>query len=359
MTLQKDCFVTTQTPNSESCHNLPQHIQFRVILGRADDLKADVLFQMSVPTWTETDSPLELEGFLTGPKSTRASTLPVRQNIRIHSQQVVDEGTEILGHSTLTEPAFWTPNAPMLYFVKCRITSSGKEVALLSQTTGFRRLGVRNHSLWLDGHRFVLRGATCSKGNNTSAEQQPAVPEGHRTADIRDLPAEIFTKTNSLELEMDENLKTADEIGQPIIIRLHPKTQPSAIPSLICRLTSHPSVFLTVIPDTLLPEVPKFSTYKGTMLFATEMSAQNAPLELPNGIDLAIVQLAQAVPDSSWKTPPPYPVIAWQTGVPSQRQECDRLQAVLANWRTASKSPPSSWDWAGYLVGDTTIHHKD
>ncbi len=334
-------------------------MQFRVILGRADDLKADVLFQMSVPTWTETDSPLELEGFLTGPKSTRASTLPVRQNIRIHSQQVVDEGTEILGHSTLTEPAFWTPNAPMLYFVKCRITSSGKEVALLSQTTGFRRLGVRNHSLWLDGHRFVLRGVTCSKGNNTSAEQQPAVPEGHRTADIRDLPAEIFTKTNSLELEMDENLKTADEIGQPIIIRLHPKTQPSAIPSLICRLTSHPSVFLTVIPDTLLPEVPKFSTYKGTMLFATEMSAQNAPLELPNGIDLAIVQLAQAVPDSSWKTPPPYPVIAWQTGVPSQRQECDRLQAVLANWRTASKSPPSSWDWAGYLVGDTTIHHKD
>ena len=333
-------------------------MQFRVILGRADDLKADVLFQMSVPTKAETDSPLELEGYLSGPRSTRASTLPVRQNIRIHSQQVVDEGTEILGHSILTEPAFWTPNVPMLYLVKCRITSSGKEVALLSQTTGLRRLGIRNHSLWLDGHRFVLRGATCSKGNNTSAEQQPAVPEGHRTAAILDLPAEIFTKTNSLELEMDENLKTADEIGQPIIIRLHPKTRPSAISSVICRLTSHPSVFLTVIPDTLLPEVPKFSTYKGTMLFATEMSAQNAPLELPNGIDLAIVRLAQTVPDSSWKTPPPYPVIAWQTGVPSQRQECDRLQALLANWRTAPKSPPSSWDWAGYLVGDATFHQK-
>lgn len=333
-------------------------MRFRVILGRADDLKADVLFQISVPTSAEAEPPLELEGYLTGPRSTRASTLPVRQNIRIHSQQVVDEGTEILGHSILTEPAFWTPNVPMLYFIKCRVTSSGKEVALLSQTTGLRRLGVRKHSLWLDGHRFVLRGVTCGNRNNTPAEQPSAAPEGHRTADVLDLPAEIFSKTNSLELEMDENLKTADEIGRPLIIRLHPKSRPSAIPSIICRLTSHPSVFLTVIPDTLLPEVPNFSAYKGTMLFATEMSAQNAPLELPNGIDLAIVRLAQTVPDSSWKTPPPYPVIAWQTGVPSQRQECDRLQALLANWRTAPKSPPSSWDWAGYLVGDATIHHK-
>ena len=60
-------------------------MHFRVILGRADDLKADVLFQVSVPTKAETDSPLELEGYLTGPRSTRASTLPVRQNFRIHS----------------------------------------------------------------------------------------------------------------------------------------------------------------------------------------------------------------------------------------------------------------------------------
>lgn len=331
-------------------------MRFRVILGKADDLKADVLFQMSVPASAET--PLALEGFLTGPTSTRASTLPVHQKIRIHSQRVVGEGTEILGHSILTEPAFWTPNVPMLYFVKCRITSSGKELALLSQTTGLRRLGIRNHSLWLDGHRFVLRGVTCGNRDYTSAKQQPAGPEDHRTADVLDLPAEVFSETDSVELEIDENLKTADEIGRPIIIRLHPKSPPSVIPSIICRLASHPSVFLTVIPNTLLPEVSKFSAYKGTMLFAKETHAKFAPPELPNGIDLAVVRLSQSVPDSSWKTPPPYPVIAWQTGVPSQRQECDRLQALLANWRTAPKGPPSSWDWAGYFVGDETIPHQ-
>ena len=331
-------------------------MRFRVILGKADVLKADVLFQMSVPASAET--PLALEGFLTGPTSTRASTLPVHQKIRIHSQRVVGEGTEILGHSILTEPAFWTPNVPMLYFVKCRITSSGKELALLSQTTGLRRLGIRNHSLWLDGHRFVLRGVTCGNRDYTSAKQQPAGPEDHRTADVLDLPAEVFSETDSVELEIDENLKTADEIGRPIIIRLHPKSPPSVIPSVICRLASHPSVFLTVIPNTLLPEVSKFSAYKGTMLFAKETHAKFAPPELPNGIDLAVVRLSQSVPDSSWKTPPPYPVIAWQTGVPSQRQECDRLQALLANWRTAPKGPPSSWDWAGYFVGDETIPHQ-
>ncbi len=333
-------------------------MRFRVILGRADDLKADVLFQMSVPNSAETEAPLALEGFLTGPTSTRASTLPVRQNIQIHSQQAVDEGTEILGHSILTEPAFWTPNVPMLYFVKCRITSSGREVALLSQTTGLRRLGIRNHSLWLDSHRFVLRGVTCGNRDTTSAEQHSASPENHRTAKVLDLPAEISCKADSLELKLDEKLKTADEIGRPMIIRLHPKSQPSTISSVICRLTSHPSVFLTVIPKTLLPEAPKLSPYKGTMLFGAEMSAEIPPPELPNGIDLAIVRLSQTVPDSSWKTPPPYPVIAWQTGVPSQRQECDRLQALLASWRTAPKSPPSSWDWAGYLVGDETIHQQ-
>ena len=154
--------MTTQPPNSASCHNLPQHVQFRTILGRADDLKADVFFQMRIPFSKETEPSLTLEGLLTGPLSTRASTLPIRQKIRIHSQQIVDNGIEILGHSILTEPAFWTPNVPMLYSVKCRFTSAGQDVALLSETVGLRRLGIRNHSLWLEGHRFVIRGVSVS-----------------------------------------------------------------------------------------------------------------------------------------------------------------------------------------------------
>ena len=69
---------------------------------------------MRVQTSKEAGPSLALEGLLTGPLSTRASTLPIRQNIRIHSQQIVDDGIEIIGHSILTEPAFWTPNVPML-----------------------------------------------------------------------------------------------------------------------------------------------------------------------------------------------------------------------------------------------------
>ena len=110
-----------------------------------------------MPTWTQAENPLILEGVLTGPISSRASTLPIRQKIRIQSQKIVNEGTEILAHSVLTEPAFWTPDVPMLYLVKCKFTSSSEEVASLRHTIGLRRLGIRNHSLWLDGHRFVLR----------------------------------------------------------------------------------------------------------------------------------------------------------------------------------------------------------
>ncbi len=358
MKLQKDFFVTTQTHNSERCHNLPQHVRFRTILGRADDLRADVYFQIRVPITKETEPPFELEGILNGPLSTRASTLPVRQNIRMYSQQVVDGGVELLGHSILTEPAFWTPNVPMLYSVKCKITSSGQDVDLLSETIGLRRLGIRNHSLWLDSHRFVVRGVTCSNRGNQSPEQRSATTKDYKTAEVIDLSTGVSSETNFLGPQLDENLKSADESGRPIIVRLNPQSSPCSIPAIICQLTNHPAVLITVIPDALLPEVPKFLGFKGTMLFATEVPAEIGPPELPSGVDLAIVRLSKTVPVSSWKNPPPYPTIAWQTGVPSQRKECDRLQALLASWRTTSKSPPSSWDWAGFFVGDETIHHQ-
>lgn len=359
MKLQKDFSVTTQTLNSESCHNLPQHVQFRTILGRADDLKADVFFQMRVPASKKNEPPLALEGLLTGPISTRASTLPVRQNIRICSQQIIDDGIEILGHSILTEPAFWTPNVPMLYSVKCSITSRDQEVASMSETIGLRRLGIRNHSLWLDSHRFVIRGVTCSGRDSKSTEQLSAKPKDYQTAEVIDLSAGVPSEPNSLGQNLDEKLKHADKSGRPIIVRLDPQSLPHSIPAVICKLTHHPAVLLTVIPNTLLPEVPKISGYKGTMLIAAEVPAEMDPPELPNGVDLAVVRLSKTVPESSWKTPPPYPIIAWQTGVPSQRQECDRLQALLANWRTTSKSPPSSWDWAGFFAGNETIRYQN
>ena len=348
--------MTSQTPNSESCHKLPLPTQFRAILGRSDDLQANLFFQIILPTWKQAENPLILEGVLTGPISSRASTLPIRQKIRIQSQKIVNEETEILAHSVLTEPAFWTPDVPMLYLVKCKFTSSSEEVASLRHTIGLRRLGIRNHSLWLDGHRFVLRGITQSNRAITLSNKQFTSSEDDKTARVFDLPVDALSQADTLGIPLEEELKTADEIGRPIAIRIHPESHPAVLPSLICRLTSHPSVFLTVLPSTLYSEALKLSIYKGTMLLATETPADSAPPELPKGIDLAVVRIMKTMPDSSWKTPPPYPVIAWQTGTPSQRKECDRLQALLANWRTTPNSPPASWDWAGYLVGDEPIN---
>jgi hypothetical protein len=88
------------------------------------------------------------------------------------------------------------------------------------------------------------------------------------------------------------------------------------------------------------------------MLFAIEVSGESASPEIPSGIDVAIVQLTNSEPKASWKKPPSYPIIAWDKEFASQRQECDRLQAALANWRNSSGSPPSTWDWAGFLVGN-------
>ncbi|MBT7728874.1 MAG: hypothetical protein HN703_08335 [Planctomycetaceae bacterium] len=88
------------------------------------------------------------------------------------------------------------------------------------------------------------------------------------------------------------------------------------------------------------------------MLVAKEFSSEITLPKLPNGVDIAIIQITGPKPDASWKIPPSHPTIAWNKEMPSQRQECDRFQAVLANRRTSSGGPPSSWDWAGFLVGN-------
>ena len=326
-------------------------MRFRTILGRAGDFRADVFFQFIFPRLADMEMPLTVDGFLTGPTSTCASTLPVHQIIKTYSQEVVGSTIELTGHSVLTEPAFWTPNLPMLYAIKCSIMSSMREVASLHKTIGLRRLGIRNHSLWLDGHRFVIRGITCGKVDSASFEQRILTAKEHNTTEIIDLPSDgFFTCREPSKLE--RHLQRSDESGRPTIIRVHPETRPSAMPDILCKLANHPSVFITVIPPSLLTVLEKFSTLKGTMLVAKEFSSEIALPKLPNGVDIAIIQITGPKPDASWKIPPSHPTIAWNKEMPSQRQECDRFQAVLANRRTSSGGPPSSWDWAGFLVGN-------
>jgi hypothetical protein len=226
-----------------------------------------------------------------------------------------------------------------------------REVASLHKTIGLRRLGIRNHSLWLDGHRFVIRGITCGKVDSASFEQRILTAKEQNTTEIIDLPSDgFFTCREPSKLE--RHLQRSDESGRPTIIRVHPETRPSAMPDILCKLANHPSVFITVIPPSLLTVLEKFSTLKGTMLVAKEFSSEIALPKLPNGVDIAIIQITGPKPDASWKIPPSHPTIAWNKEMPSQRQECDRFQAVLANRRTSSGGPPSSWDWAGFLVGN-------
>lgn len=326
-------------------------MRFRTILGRAGDFRADVFFQFIFPKLAGMEMPLTLDGFLTGPTSTCASTLPVHQDIKTYSQKVVGNTIEITGHSVLTEPAFWTPNVPMLYAMKCKVMSSTGEVASVHKTIGLRRLGIRNHSLWLDGHRFVVRGITCSTVDSTLFDQQIFTAKEQNTTEIIDLPSDGFLSCGELS-KLEGHLQRTDEIGRSIIIRVHPETHPSVMPDILCKLVNHPSVFITVIPPSLLAVLEKFSIFKGTMLLAKEVSGEKPPPELPNGVDVAIIQLTDSEPEASWKTPPSYPTIAWNKEMPSQRQACDRFQAILASWRTSSEGPPSSWDWAGFLVGN-------
>ena len=326
-------------------------MRFRSILGKSGDFRADVFFQFIFPKITGIEIPLTLDGFLSGPTSTSASTLPIHQSIKTYSHKVADNTVEIVGHVVLTEPAFWTPSLPMLYTIKCKIMSAAREVISLHQTIGLRRFGIRNHSLWLDGHRFVVRGITCGKVDSNSFDKQISTAKEQNTTEIIDLSSDGSCSHGELP-KLDSHLQKSDETGRPTIIRIQTETCSSAMPNILCTLANHPSVFITVIPPSLLPELENFTLFKGTMLFAIEVSGESASPEIPSGIDVAIVQLTNSEPEASWKKPPSYPIIAWNKEFASQRQECDRLQAALANWRNSSGSPPSTWDWAGFLVGN-------
>jgi hypothetical protein len=327
----------------------------RPLLGRADDMRAEVWLRCTPPAaGTAAIGPaLVVSGILVGPECSTAATLPT--TVSLVDQGAV-EGQPPLARGVCTEPGFWTPELPNLYRAEVTLRRGDDVVASGRRMIGLRRLGVKGRSLSLDGRRYVPRGVACQANPAELHElrQLSAVA-------VVGFPSVADPAAQSSVATLDAMLTTADRTGVAVVIRLGSSMGAAVDPSILQeRLeawAAHPSVFLVTLSSgsagvAAITGGPR----RGTMLFGLEVDGLDPPPPLPDrGVDLLVVKLPEhGLPHGAWQQPPPLPLVAAIKVIDSPsaavaRGACDRLQADLAAWaRPELRTQP--WDWAGYLV---------
>ena len=319
----------------------------RTQLGRADDLRAELAVEIILPPGLVTPgATVAAEAALSGPESVRSTTLPVRLPVRFSGRRESSTGVALTGRVVLTEPAYWTAELPMRYHLAGRLLVDGQQVAEVEEQIGLRRLGIRGHSLWLDGRRWVPRGLACGRADADLADRRAAV---HGTAvAVIDLPS--ATTADGYQ-RFWGCLSQADREGWPLMLRLATGS-PVATADGVARLAQHPAVMAVTVPAEAVEVAAGWKKTAGTMLLAAELPGDQPPPAVLPSVDVLMVRLAAAaLPAAAWRTPLPLPVVAWQSAAEPTRAGCDRLQAALASWRLAGDRPPADWDWAGFLIG--------
>lgn len=312
-----------------------------VVLGRCDDMRAEVFFRVAVPGAA---APARLSGTLVGPHCRRATTLPAVARVTdlgpTPAASAAPATAPAVGRAIVTEPAYWTPDLPAVYRLELEAMLGPDARRLDPVMIGLRRFGVRGRSLWLDGRRWVPRGVACA-----AAEFD--------TGSLRDAAA-----TAVLREPDDAALAAADAAGVAVIALVNRVDDAAA--ARIASWAMHPAVMLAVVPAaTTAAAVTALAAsvrgVKGTLLLAQVVAGATPPPTQPDGLDCLVVSLDHAgLPHEGWREPPALPLLAWrQAGVPfgDRRRACDMLQADLAAWGCGAGTAQPAWDWAGYVVG--------
>jgi len=328
------------------------------VLGRCDDMRAEVFIRLppsALPRPPGEDRSegvpvaprLRLAGTLTGPECRRGWTLPTTARFMDLPAGSPGESAAAVARTILTEPSFWTPDLPGLYRLDVQLLDGDTVIAADRRLIGLRRSGIRGTSLWLEGRRWVPRGVVCAATDFAPASLRQAAA----AAVIIDPPEPLLAE--------------ADAEGVPVIAVLADAAgQPLAVAAAVERLAAwawHPAAVMAVVqaggPREEIAAAARGR--KGTMLLAGVVAGAEPPPRGCGGLDAAIVDLAaDAVPHADWLGGAPLPLVAWRhdagrgdAAFEDQRRACDRLQAALASWGIASGGTHRSWDWAGYLCG--------
>lgn len=328
-------------------------VSVAVVLGRCDDMRAEVFIRGLVPT---ARGPLALVGTVSGPRCRRAITLPVAARLQdipapsgtLSAAEAGQHGpAPAVARVILTEPSFWTADLPNLYRLEASLRCDDRDIGRIDRLIGLRRLGVRGRSFWLDGRRWVPRCVACE-------------PTASAVTTAADVSASAYLTDPDEQL-----LEIADERGTAVIALLPAGATLDHAVARMQRWSLHPAVMGVIMPlEATAADVAALAAesrgLRSTLLLGASVRGDHAPIAPPAGIDfLAVMMPAGHLPDAAWRAPPPVPVLAVRSAgertpdIAARRSACDRLQADLAAWGLAGvdgEPGPRPWDWAGYAV---------
>jgi hypothetical protein len=261
---------------------------------------------------------LELAGTVRGPFCARATTLPSRVPLA-----ACPPGPSLLATAWVPDPCFWSPALPAWYDVQLQLRRGGQLVQQASWQLGIRQLGVRGRDLFLEGHRWVLRGV----------DRRRAI--GGMLDEWRDLSAAL------LLVEFDEQLaRDASQSGVMLLVTVD--APPELLESRLRQISRHAAAAIVVLEnDPPTPQSPRQAA--PNLLLAARIATESAPV--PAWADLAIVACGPATDLAESLRICDVPVLA-QRPLPqalplaAARAACDRLQRDLAD----------AGDLAGYIV---------
>jgi len=309
----------------------PRHA---VLLGRGDEFQATAYLRLlAVP---EGLADPRVEGTFRGPRCRHAATLPASARLEpLPAAGAVPPAAA----AVLVEPGFWSPQLPHRYELEARLVDGGREICRWSRMVGFRRLGIRGQSFWLENRRWVPRAIVA---NNATT------------------PLAAYRKAGAcpwLPMPAASLLDEADAEGVMVVAELVDSCDDPL--EALLEWAGHPSVGFAVAAPELLAVASAARRSLGTMLLGSAVDGASEAAEALRGVpaaaDFVVLDLpAGGVPHDSWQSGQPRPIVVRRRDPAHpgkrepDRQHCDHLQADLAGW--LSRRQPA-WDPAGYATG--------
>lgn len=260
---------------------------------------------------------VRISGWIEGPDCPHAATLQARFPLR-------DLGADPqpLAQATVTEPCFWTPRTPYVYWARIEVWRGERCIAQAEQLCAARPLGTAGRNFVLATKRWVLRGVC--RERLTSAD----LSEWLEAAAVACVPAPA-----------DDVCRLATLQGLGIAAQVEGT---AADLDELTRLARWPAVMAAILPEDALLLDASWNAPSGLLL--VQRVGPERPWRLQPWAQAIVAPVRDPKAFAKNAAAVGCPAIAWRpsdaSDLPSARAECDRLQRDLA----------AVGDFAGYLV---------
>ena len=290
--------------------------EWEIFYGAATDAEASVY--ASIPLVDSSQSEVQLRGSVTGPTCKYAHTLTASVALR-------DLGANPtpLAEARISDPCFWTPEAPYLYEVDVTARQDQQILTQEKRNLGIRRLGVEGKSIFLDGERWVPRAGSASTSQVPSFNDCRTASLGLIVADPSDDLCGVATRDGVFLVAVI----TSDSTNVVDAVR---------------RFATFAAVGIVIVENP--PDADQLKAVARNVILSQTRSDADHQLPHADWCDAVAYEVGDPQRAAEFAANCELPVIAWRAEVATSpgdaRSSCDRLQRDLAEHS----------DFAGYFV---------